>query len=67
MGKTQKRNKVNSGLRLNAEVVEKAKLLALESGQTETWWIENTLAVAWGLRDWPKEPKRIKQAKELLK
>lgn len=61
-----KRNKVNSGLRLDAQVVEKAKELAAQSGQTETWWIENTLATAWGLRDWPKPPKKLKKAKELL-
>lgn len=64
---TERKNKINAGHRLHPDVVNEAKRRAEQSGQSETWWIENTLAVAWGLREWPKPPKGIKKAKEIAK
>ena len=40
---------------------------AKRTGQTVSWLISNTLAVAFGLRDWPKPPKGMKKAKEIAK
>lgn len=54
-------------LRISAQVYDAIECYAKESGQTISWVIDNTLAVAFGLRDWPKPPKGMKKAKEIAK
>lgn len=57
--------KENITLRIDPAIIRKAHQLAEESDQPLVWWFENTLAVAWGLKDWPKQPKGIKKTKEI--
>ena len=67
MAKKEKPTKQNTTFRIDPDVLAEAHRRASDGGQSMIWWIENTLAVAWGLRDWPKQPKGINKAKELAK
>lgn len=60
-------NKVHTNLYLDPRVLAAVKEQARTSGQTPSWVMENILAVAYGLKEWPKPPKGIKRAKEIAK
>lgn len=62
-----KHNKVHTNLYLDPDLFAVMKQEAKDSKQTLSWVMENTLAVAFGLRDWPKPPKGMKKAKEIAK
>lgn len=59
--------KVHTNLYLDAQLFQLIEKQASKNGQTPSWLMENILAVALGLREWPKPPKGIKKAKEIAR
>ncbi len=62
-----KHNKVHTNLYLDPDLLATLKQAARDSKQTLSWVMENTLAVAFGLKDWPKPPKGMNRAKRIIK
>lgn len=59
--------KVHLTIRLSASVITAAKEHAERQGITTSLAIDHVLLAAYGLRDWPKPPKGMKKAKEIVK
>ena len=62
-----KHNKVHTNFYIDPDLLAALKQVAKDNGQTLSWVMENTLAVAFGLRDWPKPPKGMNKAKRTTK
>jgi len=59
--------KIHTNIYLDPAVMNAVQQKARSEGQTPSWVMENILAVAFGLKEWPKPPKKLKKAKELIK